>query len=104
GVLRRWGSDVGRDEAESERTLGLGLVVLRDSPGEARRAEEAIRAQHPGYAEAGRIGTPQQIAEWLVPYVELGFHHIFFDLPAPFDDATLERFVGVVKLAIVGGA
>src|SRR5439155_1300847 len=91
-VLRIGGTWVGRDEAEIERTVWLGLVVLRDSPGEARRAEEVIRAQHPGYDEAGRIGTPQQIAEWLVPYVELGFHHIFFDLPAPFDDETLERF------------
>jgi len=103
-VLRRWCSEVGRDEAEIERTLGLGLVVLRDSPGEARRAEEVIRAQHPGYDEAGRIGTPQQIAEWLVPYVELGFHHIFFDLPAPFDDETLERFVGEVKPALESAA
>ena len=37
-------------------------------------------------------------------YVELGFHHIFFDLPAPFDDETLERFVGEVKPALESAA
>jgi hypothetical protein len=29
--------------------------------------------------------------------VQLGFRHIFFDAPAPFDDETIERFVGEVK-------
>ncbi len=96
-VLRRWCREVGRDEAEIERTLGLGLVVIRDDPDAARRAEAAIREHHPGYDEAGRPGTAAQIAESLVPYVELGFHHILFDSPAPFDDETLERFVGEVK-------
>ena len=96
-VLRRWCQEVGRDEAEIERTLGLGLVLLRDDPAEARRVEAAIRKHHPGYDEDGRVGTPEQIAESLVPYVKLGFRHIFFDLPAPFDQETLERFVGEVK-------
>jgi F420-dependent oxidoreductase-like protein len=96
-VLRRWCDQVGRDESEIERTLGLGLVVIRDDPAEARRAEAAIREHHPGYDEAGRLGSAAQIAESLVPHVKLGFRHIFFDSPAPFDIETLERFVGEVK-------
>jgi alkanesulfonate monooxygenase SsuD/methylene tetrahydromethanopterin reductase-like flavin-dependent oxidoreductase (luciferase family) len=96
-VLRRWCDQVGRDQSEIERTLGLGLVVIRDDPAEARRAETAIREHHPGYDEAGRLGSAAEIAESLVPYVELGFRHIFFDSPAPFDTETLERFVGEVK-------
>jgi alkanesulfonate monooxygenase SsuD/methylene tetrahydromethanopterin reductase-like flavin-dependent oxidoreductase (luciferase family) len=96
-VLRRWCAEVGRDEAEIERTLGLGLVILRDEPAEARRAEDAIRHHHPGYDETAMLGTPAQVAETLIPYVELGFRHIFYDLAAPFDDETLERFVGEVK-------
>jgi alkanesulfonate monooxygenase SsuD/methylene tetrahydromethanopterin reductase-like flavin-dependent oxidoreductase (luciferase family) len=105
-VLRRWCDEVGRDESEIERTLGLGLVVIRDDMAAARRAEAAIREHHPGYDEAGRLGTAAQIAESLVPYVELGFRHIFFDSPAPFDGETLERFVGEVKpmLAAAAGA
>jgi alkanesulfonate monooxygenase SsuD/methylene tetrahydromethanopterin reductase-like flavin-dependent oxidoreductase (luciferase family) len=96
-VLRRWCDSVGRNESQIERTLGLGLVVIRDDMNAARRAEAAIRQHHPGYDEAGRLGSAAQIAESLVPYVELGFRHILFDSPAPFDAETLERFVGEVK-------
>jgi alkanesulfonate monooxygenase SsuD/methylene tetrahydromethanopterin reductase-like flavin-dependent oxidoreductase (luciferase family) len=96
-VLRRWCQEVGRDESEIERTLGLGLVIIRDDAAEARRVDATFRAHHPGYSDAPKIGTAEQIAESLVPYVKLGFRHILFDAPAPFDDETLSRFVGEVK-------
>lgn len=96
-VLRRWCQEVGRDQSEIERTLGLGLVIIRDDPAAAREVDAAFRRQHPGYDESPRIGTAEQIAESLVPYVQLGFRHIFFDAPAPFDAETIERFVGEVK-------
>ena len=99
-VLRRWCREVGRDEAEIERTLGLGLVIIRDDPGDARRLDATFRTHHPGYTETPRTGTADQIAESLVPYVRLGFRHIFFDAPAPFDDETLARFLGEVKPAL----
>ena len=38
-----------------------------------------------------------EIAERLVAQVELGFHHVYFDVPAPYDRETLERLVGEVK-------
>jgi alkanesulfonate monooxygenase SsuD/methylene tetrahydromethanopterin reductase-like flavin-dependent oxidoreductase (luciferase family) len=96
-VLRQWCERVGRDESEIERTLGLGLVIIRDDPAEARRVDAMFREQHPGYDDPPRIGTVEQIADSLVPYVQLGFRHIFYDVPAPFDEETLERFVGQVK-------
>jgi F420-dependent oxidoreductase-like protein len=96
-VLRRWCDEVGRDQAEIERTLGLGLVVIRDTEAAARHSEEVFRNHHPGYRAQGRLGTPAEIAETLAPYVQLGFRHIFFDAPAPFDEETIERFVGEVK-------
>jgi alkanesulfonate monooxygenase SsuD/methylene tetrahydromethanopterin reductase-like flavin-dependent oxidoreductase (luciferase family) len=96
-VLRRWCLEVGRDESEIERTLGLGLVIIRDDPAEAERVDAGFRAHHPGYSETPRTGTAEEIAASLVPYVQLGFRHIFFDAPAPFDDETIERFVGEVK-------
>jgi alkanesulfonate monooxygenase SsuD/methylene tetrahydromethanopterin reductase-like flavin-dependent oxidoreductase (luciferase family) len=96
-VLRRWCDDVGRDQAEIERTLGLGLVIIRDDPAEAKRVDSVFREQHPGFSEPPKVGSAAQIAESLAPFVELGFGHIFFDVPAPFDDETLSRFVGEVK-------
>ena len=99
-VLRRWCEAVGRDQAEIERTLGLGLVVIRDDRAAARRAETIIRQHHPGYDDVGRLGSAAEIAESLRPYVELGFRHILFDAPAPFDEETIERFMGEVKPAL----
>jgi alkanesulfonate monooxygenase SsuD/methylene tetrahydromethanopterin reductase-like flavin-dependent oxidoreductase (luciferase family) len=96
-VLRQWCDRVGRDESEIERTLGLGLVIIRDDLAEAQRVDAAFRTQHPGFSDAPKIGTAEQIAESLVPFVRLGFRHILFDAPAPFDQETLERFVGEVK-------
>ena len=96
-VLRRWCRDVGRDEAEIERTLGLGLVIIRDDPADAREMNDVFRRSIRASAPNRRSGTSEQIAESLKPYVDLGFRHIFFDAPAPFDDETLSRFVGEVK-------
>ena len=61
-VLRRWCEEVGRDQSEIERTLGLGLVIIRDDPAAARQVDAAFRQQHPGYDESPRIGTAEQIA------------------------------------------
>jgi F420-dependent oxidoreductase-like protein len=96
-VLRQWCDRVGRDESEIERTLGLGLVIIRNDAAEAKRVDATFRKQHPGFSDGPKVGTAEQIAESLVPYVQLGFRHIFFDAPAPFDDETLSRFVGEVK-------
>jgi len=48
-------------------------------------------------------GTPEQIAERLAPYVELGFQHILVEMPAPFDRETLERLMTEVKPLIERG-
>ena len=42
-------------------------------------------------------GTPEQLAEKLAPYVELGFHTVITEQPAPYDTETFERLIGEVK-------
>jgi len=96
-VLRRWCDEVGRDQAEIERTLGMGTVIIRDKQSDAEAYYAEVQRQHPGFSDKPKIGTADEIAERLRPYVELGFRHIFFDASAPFDDETLQRFVGEVK-------
>jgi F420-dependent oxidoreductase-like protein len=96
-VLRRWCDEVGRDQAEIERTLGMGTVIIRDRESDAQSYYAEIQRQHPGFTDKPKIGTADQLADRLRPYVELGFRHIFFDASAPFDDETLERFVTEVK-------
>ena len=48
-------------------------------------------------------GTPQQIADRLRPYVELGFRTVISEQPAPYDAETFERFIGEVKPLVDAG-
>jgi alkanesulfonate monooxygenase SsuD/methylene tetrahydromethanopterin reductase-like flavin-dependent oxidoreductase (luciferase family) len=96
-VLRRWCEEVGRDESEIERTLGLGQLVIRDDPAEARRVAEEIRRRNGNHEDNIRMTGAEELAESLIPFAELGFRHILFDAPQPHDRETLERFIGEVK-------
>ena len=96
-VLRRWCREVGRDESEIERNWCAGAVILRDSPEEARRVATEIGRRNGGSRGPEHAETPEQLAERAAPIVALGFRHIYIDLPAPYDDETLERLIGEVK-------
>lgn len=97
GVLRAWCERLGRDEREIERTVGVGPIVIRASIAQARRAAAAIAAHNQGQGADARVGTSASIAAQLMPFVELGFRTIHFDLPAPYDRETLERMVSEVR-------
>jgi alkanesulfonate monooxygenase SsuD/methylene tetrahydromethanopterin reductase-like flavin-dependent oxidoreductase (luciferase family) len=107
-VLRGHCDAVGRDIGEIEFTLGVKLTI-RDSEAEADRVWKA-------HMEHNRtplsdvedddtfwLGSPEQIADRLRPYVELGFRTVISEQPAPYDVETLERFVGEVKPLIDRG-
>jgi len=106
-ALRRHCQEVGRDLAEIERTINIGPVVVRDSEDEALRVLEGIYERN-GNAEtwAGRpasaqpVGSPQHIADTLAPFVELGYRHVVFGLPAPYDEETMTRLMTEVKPAL----
>jgi alkanesulfonate monooxygenase SsuD/methylene tetrahydromethanopterin reductase-like flavin-dependent oxidoreductase (luciferase family) len=101
-VLRQHCADVGRDPSEIEFTLGVKLTI-RDSEAEADRVWKA-NMEH-NRTPMSRVendstfwnGTPEQIADRLAPYLELGFRTVISEQPAPYDVETLERFVGEVK-------
>lgn len=101
-VLREHCTAVGREVGEIEFTLGVKLTI-RDTEAEAVRVWEAAMAHNrtPMADVADDVtflnGSPEQIAERLRPYVELGFRTIISEQPAPYDVETLERFIGEVK-------
>ncbi|MDP8905116.1 MAG: TIGR03560 family F420-dependent LLM class oxidoreductase [Chloroflexota bacterium] len=99
-VLRRWCEEVGRDHRQIERTLQGGSVVLRRDPAEARRVAAEIGRHNGGWRGPDKATTADQLVERFAPYLELGFRHIYFDLPAPFDMETLERLVTEVRPAL----
>ena len=96
-VLRRWCEEVGRDESEIERTLQGGNPVIRDTVEEAEKAGQAIAQQNGLPDFRGRAGTAEMVAEPLLPQIELGFNHVYFDMPSPYDRETLERLMSEVK-------
>jgi alkanesulfonate monooxygenase SsuD/methylene tetrahydromethanopterin reductase-like flavin-dependent oxidoreductase (luciferase family) len=101
-VLLRHCETVGRDPNEIERTSGLGVVVIRDSREEARRVADAIFASN-GSAEPWQnqpVGTPEDVAEYLAPYPELGYHHLIAGFPNPYDQETMTRLATEVAPAL----
>jgi alkanesulfonate monooxygenase SsuD/methylene tetrahydromethanopterin reductase-like flavin-dependent oxidoreductase (luciferase family) len=101
-VLKRHCDDVGRNIDEIEFTLGVKFTI-RDSQAEAERvwkaAMEHNRTPMSDVEDDDTFwnGTPEQLADKLRPYVDLGFRTVISEQPAPYDVETLERFVGEVK-------
>lgn len=106
-VLRRHCDEVGRDISEIEFTLGV-KVTIRDSKDEADRVwKEAMAHNRTPLADVADDdtfwnGTPEQLADKLRPYVDLGFRTVISEQPAPYDVESLERFIGEVKPLVTG--
>ncbi len=90
---------VGRDPAEIERTTGVGTVFIRDDRAEAERlftaAFERNRIATPWKDQP--VGTPEDVAEKLAPYVELGYRHLIAGVPADYDEESMTRYATEVR-------
>jgi alkanesulfonate monooxygenase SsuD/methylene tetrahydromethanopterin reductase-like flavin-dependent oxidoreductase (luciferase family) len=98
-ILRRHCAEVGRDESEIERTVGTGVCIIRDDPAEARRVQDEMFARN-GNARRWPnqlIGTPEQVAEKLRPFLGIGFRHFVVGFPSPHDAETMERLATEVR-------
>lgn len=101
-VLRVHCETVGRDHTQIERTVGC-KPVIRDTQAEARRVWEAQMAYNRtpmSRVESDStfwVGTPEQVAQEMTRRREIGFGTFIAELAAPFDDETLERWIGEVK-------
>jgi len=102
--LDRHCADVGRDRSEIELTISFP-IVLRDRRSDAEAAWAGILA-HNGAPNAGNVphllGSPDDVAGALRPFVGLGFRTFIVRLPAPHDRETIER-IGEVG-ALLGDA
>ncbi|HYM83603.1 MAG TPA: LLM class flavin-dependent oxidoreductase [Candidatus Dormibacteraeota bacterium] len=98
-ILVRHCEEVGRDPGEIERTSGIGTVIIRDDPAEARRvglaAFERNRVVTPWTDQPW--GTPEQVAEKLAPYLEIGYRHLIAGFPADHDEESMTRFATEVR-------
>ena len=98
-ILREHCQAVGRDHREIERTTGIGTVFIRDDRAEAERLFRAafernriakVWADQP-------VGTPEDVAERLAPYLELGYRHFIAGMPANYDAESMTRLISDVK-------
>jgi alkanesulfonate monooxygenase SsuD/methylene tetrahydromethanopterin reductase-like flavin-dependent oxidoreductase (luciferase family) len=96
--LVRHCEEVGRDEREIERHLGFGELIIRDSRAAAERDFKTLMAGH-GAApwEDAMAATPEDVVEALAPFIELGYRHVVFGFPGPFDRETMTRLAREVR-------
>jgi alkanesulfonate monooxygenase SsuD/methylene tetrahydromethanopterin reductase-like flavin-dependent oxidoreductase (luciferase family) len=103
-ILLRHCEAVGRDPSEIERTTGLGTVIIRDSRDEALRVQREIFARN-GNADLWTdqpVGTPEDVAERLAPFLEIGYRHLIAGFPAPYDEESMSRLATEVGPTLRG--
>ena len=105
-VLLRHCETVNRNPAEIERTSGIGVVVIRDSRAEARKVFRRIFERN-GQArpwEDQPVGTPEDVAAFIAPYPEIGYHHLIAGFPSPHDEESMTRLATEVAPAVAEAA
>jgi alkanesulfonate monooxygenase SsuD/methylene tetrahydromethanopterin reductase-like flavin-dependent oxidoreductase (luciferase family) len=106
-VLNRHCEAVGRDPGEIELTAGC-KPIIRGTVEEARRVWEAQMAHNRTPMadviddDTFWVGTPELVAEAMAERKALGFHTFLAELAAPYDDETLERWIGEVRPMVDG--
>lgn len=81
----------GRDPANIRKSLVVQAVVSDNAAEvEARVAQLRSRGQHP------LAGSPEQVAEQLMPYVKLGVGDFILGAREPYDYAGIELFINKV--------
>jgi alkanesulfonate monooxygenase SsuD/methylene tetrahydromethanopterin reductase-like flavin-dependent oxidoreductase (luciferase family) len=98
-VLVQHCETVGRDPAEIERTTNIGTVIIRDSRAEAERVHAAAFERN-GSADRWThqpIGTPEDVAEFIAPYLGIGYRHLIAGFPSPYDEESMTRLATEVR-------
>ncbi len=88
----------GRDLSTLEKTISFP-IILRDSAAAARARMDEVTT-HNGVPDMGEVphllGTPEEVADAIRPYRELGFDTVIVRMAAPYDDETIGRIGEVV--------
>ena len=96
-ILAEHGADVGRDIAMIEKSISFP-IILRDDPAAAASVYGALLANN-GVTDMGKVpvllGSPDEVADQLRPYAELGFETVIVRMPAPYDRETIDRMARV---------
>jgi len=110
GILDEHCQAVGRDPGEIERTVGLPPPLIRSTRADAVDALATILERHAVDGSAARRAADSSpfaapldaVVAALRQYREAGASAVMFDLPSPYDQATLEALAGPVRAALEG--
>jgi alkanesulfonate monooxygenase SsuD/methylene tetrahydromethanopterin reductase-like flavin-dependent oxidoreductase (luciferase family) len=106
-VLLRHCDEVGRDPATIEFTAGC-KPIIRNTADEAHRVWEAQMAHNRTAMseviddDTFWVGTPEYVAELMAERKALGFHTFLAEMAAPYDEETIERWIGEVRPMVDG--
>jgi len=91
-TLEGHAADVGRDLATLEKTISFPIVI-DDDKAEAQRRMDSLLAANGVTSMGGPhlVGSPDEIADAIRPYRDLGFGTVIVRVPAPYDAQTIER-------------
>jgi alkanesulfonate monooxygenase SsuD/methylene tetrahydromethanopterin reductase-like flavin-dependent oxidoreductase (luciferase family) len=108
-VLGRHCDDVGRDIAEIELTAGCKPIIRSTAEAARQVWEDQMAHNRTAMSEVLDddtfwVGTPELIAERMAERKALGFHTFLAELAAPYDDETIERWIGEVRPMVEGSA
>jgi alkanesulfonate monooxygenase SsuD/methylene tetrahydromethanopterin reductase-like flavin-dependent oxidoreductase (luciferase family) len=48
------------------------------------------------------VGTPEDVAAYIEPYLEIGYHHLVAGFPSPYDEESMTRLATEVRPALAG--
>src|SRR4029079_8566344 len=108
-ILRQHCIEVGRDTTEIERTVGCKITIRRTHE-EAEKVRLGLLEHNrpPLSRVAGDVsfwtGTPEEIAETMAGYRAVGFDTFIVELPAPYDEETMESLITEVKPMVERGS
>ncbi len=92
-ALEEHATAVGRDLGTLEKTVSFPLI-LRDDAAAAQARMDELEACN-GITDMGAVphlaGNPEQVADAIRPYRDLGFSTVIVRMPAPYDRETIER-------------
>ena len=99
-ILLQHCETVGRDPAEIERTTEhrdrRHPRLARRSHAGPRRDVRPQRAM-PSCGTNQPVGTPEDVAERLLPFLGIGYRHLVAGFPSPYDEESMTRFATEVR-------
>ena len=99
-VLERHCADIGRDPSTIERTMAAPVLVVGNDA-EARAALDRIPAERRPHVA---VGTPDQMADALRPYLDAGFTGFTFNNSIYRTPEAIARVGELLKLVGAGSA